>query len=268
MENTIQQTVYCFDVDGTLTPLSSTAVNPELAQRISDLLSADIPVGIITGRGAPWIARHVLPAIVPGKSPDARLPLFVSAEKGTVSATIADGTLVTAANHSYQLPLPLRVRIARLVAQSEDVFFDTDKEVVLSVEIRGGSPRDIVRQKRTLAGLVPAIESIVAEAGGVFVVLTEPVIALDIQHRDIDKADAADLFLEFLDLQKTAGSWRIYAFGDTKSDLRVAARMHERGRSVTFGYVGAPELPECPFPVVRPTDGRLYDAGVLELLAA
>lgn len=260
------ETFFTFDIDGVLTKPEQRQPNPILLKFIASQLETEHPLALITGRTPHWLEDTIIrPLKSTVTSPSSLDYLFISSEKATVTITFHHGEARQTIDPKYAVPRQIWDQMRQLAAGSQDVFFDDLKINIPSLEIVGGNPDEIARQKQVLQLMKKSIQNQILAGHTDYVVLDEPGIALDVQHIDVAKANAADAFIEFFSAYRPSHV-SLVVFGDTISDVRVAERFAERHFPIVFAYVGIDKLRPQPFRVLTPPDPLRFDEGTLAII--
>lgn len=247
-----------FDVDGVLTNPYTKKPNIELLSYIASLLKQSQPVGIITGRAVEWVERHILPKIQYNDH------LFISGEKGSVQLTFKDLQRNIKINPSIEIPQEITTKIKAKLQEYSDIFIDTDKHVMLSLEMTGGSDtQQIDQQQKQLDALENWIHQTILPLYPQLTVERSQ-IALDIQDKQVNKKLGTKTFLDFLS-SKNVHAESFIMFGDNASDAVVIEEIIKQGKKGEFVYVGEKSLENSyNFPVYQAQ--KKYDQGVLEFI--
>lgn len=262
------QTLYIFDIDGVITNPYVKKPNPAILAFIADQLSQKKPVMLSTGRAIAWIEKNIVSAlkILIKEEKDLDL-LFISAEKGAVSAVYTRGILESTIDPKSIIPKEIRKAVIKKMGEYSGIFFDEDKQTMISIEIEGGTDmQKLEKQKESLAKCADWMnQNLSLDSKNIVIDSTE--IAFDIQSKDINKKISAGDFLLFLHSKKITPTIFL-VFGDSPSDIFIAEELFKKNYAVSFGYVGLKILTEkYPFPIFYPKDGKKFDEGVLDFLA-
>lgn len=257
--------IFGFDIDGALTNFPKKIPNPILISFIISQLKSKQPVGIITGRTMHWVKKEILNHIEIKIKDKSNLDyLFVSCEKATIKMIYIGGKSKTIINSRVKPPISLINRMKQLTEKSMGVFFD-EKINIPSIEILGGTLKQIEKQKDTLKNLKRKIREILLIDYPDYIIGDEGVIALDLQHKMVNKVNAADEFIKFI-LSKKIKDPKIIFFGDTISDFNLVQKIWELGIQISLAYVGIKDIPKSKFRVIRPNNKELYDLGTIAIL--
>lgn len=255
------------DVDGPISsPITRTISEPGLAQSLTMLANADIPIGFNTGRSDEFLLQEVLPAMQAcGLKPDA--PVWGISEKAGSWFSFADPTAI-AVDRDLELPIALRNDLRTLLQTEFDdlAFYDETKHTMVSFEQRTSISNEHFQSRR--GALDHAVAKLIASHGlpyvweghpdrswapkgytGSLVVRIDPtIIATDIEHVGTGKDTGADRFVRLLTEAGIAlpRTWR--TMGDSRTDYAMARWLNDQGYAVAHVDV-------------RPTDGIL-DVGV------
>lgn len=252
------------DMDGVFTDLEARP-NAE-AIRLSAAIGARAPFAYVTGRAAAWIERNVLPVLdeaIVGSRLQPVHPL-VCAELGAITLhRLADGTWAKRHRASFRALADLRIKVRPLVERIPGVFFDTEKEVMISAEadhaLRQSDPHVIE------AGLQEAdrlFRDLAAERRSVEVHRTT--YACDLVPRGLSKSFGARRVLE----ERQGKPSFVHLLGDSLSDLALADPCKEWGIPYQFYFVGDKQLltekHRRNYVLAVPT--KPYDEGTIEIL--
>jgi hypothetical protein len=264
---------WLFDVDGVLADPSTKRIEqPAILAELAARLGRGEPVGANTGRSLAFVEERVLgPLEAAIADPALRRLVFVAAEKG--AATLVYGTNGERRRRLHaDLTVPgfeeLRADVAALIAEgyADAMFVDPSKQTMISVEMVDGLAVEAYRRRQL--DLLPDLERIVRRHG-----LTEQVqidasrIAVDLQHPATGKALGARAFVAFLRERRIAPQ-QFVTFGDSPSDLAMAAELDRRGFPVELVFVGGREQLELDAPPSFPVTytAALCDDGTVEYL--
>jgi hydroxymethylpyrimidine pyrophosphatase-like HAD family hydrolase len=253
-----------FDIDGPVTsPVSRKIEHPEILDLTLDFITENGHVAYNTGRASVIAHQRIVSPLLTrararGTDPAAvsrRVSVF--AEKGAVTSFWDDaaGRWSHRIDPATVVPAGLRNEVVDLLRDDPEfrthVFFDGDKETMVSVEMRHEAP------ERTLAPITPDVFKPVAErfAAEVRRLAGErgyddlevdcTTIAVDIQRLGVGKDLGTRLAFDWLGrLGKQVG--RVHCFGDSGSDVAMATEAYsimsrsfaDAGKRVVYVNVG------------------------------
>jgi len=259
-------TCFIFDVDGVITNPTIKTPNKFIIQFIAQKLKKKEYVAILTGRALTWVAERILRVLQTQLEDIADLDyLFISCEKGTVTTTFVNGIIKTQVDPGYTISQEIADAIKENIAGKQGIFYDRDKQTMISVEIDGGEDEEeIEKQKAFLREFEDWANDHILSKNSELVLEKSP-ISVDIQFREVSKKMASQKFLKFLK-DKNISAEKFIAFGDTQSDANIALAIHDGGNTVIFVYVGDKLLEGTfPFEVVSEKDKK-NDSAVEEYL--
>jgi hydroxymethylpyrimidine pyrophosphatase-like HAD family hydrolase len=233
-----------FDVDGPIThPESRKIEQPEILDLTLDFLTRNGYVAYNTGRARSIVYERVISplltqAIARGINPSVvsrRISVF--AEKGAV-VSVWDDKLEQWQHRidpSTEVPTELRSSIASLLRNDHEfqthIFYDSDKETMVSVEMRHETaeptpvPVTVHAFKPIAERFAAEARKLVSERGYEDLEVDCTTIAVDVQRRGVGKDLGARLSLGWLQgLGKHIR--RIHCFGDSRSDIAMAAEAY------------------------------------------
>jgi hypothetical protein len=233
-----------FDVDGPIThPESRKIEQPEILDLTLDFLAKNGYVAYNTGRARRIVYERVIypllkQALARGINPavvSRRISVF--AEKGAVVSVWDDKHLQWQhrVDPETEVPVELRSAVASLLRNDREfrthIFYDSDKETMVSVEMRRETAEPMPVPV-TVRAFKPIAERFAAEVGNLAsergyhdLEVDCTTIAVDVQRRGVGKDLGARLALRWLrDLDKKIT--RIHCFGDSRSDVAMAAEAY------------------------------------------
>lgn len=255
------------DVDGPIaSPITRSVSEPGLAQSLTLLANAGVPIGFNTGRSDEFLLQEVLPAMQKhGLKPDA--PVWGISEKAGSWFSFAEPTKIEI-DRDLELPLALRDDLRTLLQTrfSELAFYDETKHTMVSFEQHTTISNEYFQARRE--PMERAVAELIASHGLPYVwegrpdlnwspqgytdslvVRIDPtIVATDIEHVGTGKDTGAERFIRLLNQARVPvpRTWR--TMGDSRTDYAMATWLNEQGYAVAHVDV-------------RPTDGVL-DAGV------
>ena len=229
-----------FDIDGPVThPESRKIEQPEILDLMIDFLTERGYIAYNTGRAcviafqrviSPLLSRALARCIDPGAI-SGRISVF--AEKGGVTSfwDHEHGEWSHRINPMAEVPAELRGEVISLLRSESEfqeyIFFDKDKETMISVEMRhetpGPAPVPVtVNVFKPVANRFAAeVRRIARNHGYDDIEVDCTTIAVDIQRHGVGKDLGTRLAFSWLhELDKRAE--RVHCFGDSKSDVAMA----------------------------------------------
>ncbi len=269
MEKTVAH-AWLFDVDGVLThPVEKRITEGEVIDLICGMLERGEPVSLNTGRSIDFMVDQVLNKLE-GMIVDKSLlkNMMAIGEKGSVWISYDEvGERLQTIDESVTVPAVIQEEVKGLIEDkfNESMFYDETKKTMISVEMRDGYDWEKFRlvQVELNIELLKILEKHI---------LTDELkvdpsrIATDVENKHVGKALGARRFLDWLDKRKIT-TQKFIAFGDSKSDIRMAEEINEQGKPVEFVFVGEKKLLEggvFDFPVVYTS--QYCEKGTLEYL--
>jgi hypothetical protein len=279
-----------FDIDGPVTdPASRKIEHPEILDLTLDFITRRGYVAYNTGRASVIAHQRVISPLLARARARGINPEFVSrhvsvfAEKGAVTSFWDDGP--GRWNHRIDpatvVPAGLRDEVVDLLGSDPEfqnyIFFDSDKETMVSVEMRHQT------SERTPVPVTPSIFKPVAERfaaeirqlarerGYDDLEVDRSTIAVDIQCRGVGKDLGTRLAFDWLhDLDERVK--RVHCFGDSASDVAMAVEAYsmmsrwfaDAGERVVYVHVGEYLPIESDFQVLSFPD--MYGQGTVAYL--
>jgi hypothetical protein len=254
-----------FDIDGPVTdPASRKIEHPEILDLTLDFITRRGYVAYNTGRASAIAHQRVISPLLARARTHGIDPEFVSrhvsvfAEKGAVRSFWDDGL----GRWSHRIdpatvvPAGLRGEVADLLRSNPEfqayIFFDSDKETMVSVEMRhetsGPAPVPVTVGvfKSVAERFAAEIRQLARERGYDDLEVDRTSIAVDIQRRGVGKDLGTRLAFGWLhDLGERVK--RVHCFGDSASDVAMAAEAYglmsrwfaDAGERVVYVNVGA-----------------------------
>lgn len=233
-----------FDIDGPVTaPQSRRIEQPEILDLTLDFIIEKGYVAYNTGRASATAHRRVISPLLSRALSRAINPEIVNrrisifAEKGGVASFWDDklGQWDHGINPAAEVPADLRNDVADLLRRDDEfrkyIFYDSDKETMVSVEMRHETAEP-VPVPVTIDVFKSVAERFAAEArqlamdhGYDDIEVDRTTIAVDIQRRGVGKDLGTRLAFDWLhELGKQVK--RVHCFGDSKSDVAMAVEAH------------------------------------------
>src|SRR3989344_1447588 len=267
-ERTVE-TAWVFDVDGVISnPQEKKVTESEILDHIAQKLEAGEPVAFNTGRSIPWVLIRVINPLLEIISDKKYLAnLFTVGEKGGTWLTFKDdGTIEHSKNKSISVPQSLQQQVERIVETeyADSMFYDQSKETMISIEMKDGY--DVKEYRKRQEVLSKILQDLIEQESLAEQLKIDPTtIATDVQNMHVGKDFAAERISRWFE-QKGIKPQKVFAVGDSPSDIAMAEKFHEKGYQVEFGYVGTNKLPKenYSFAVTR-TDNK-FDKGAVEFL--
>lgn len=259
-------TYFIFDIDGVITEPMSKIPNPYIISFIAKQLNNKQYIALETGRSLMWIGERILKLIQSQLEDINNLDyLFISCEKGSVTATFTNGLIKTNIDNSVSISQDIQEKIKQELKGEKEIFFDPDKQTMVSVEIIGGTDqKQLEEQKNALSQFEIWVNENILPTNPQLKIDKTP-ISVDIQYKDISKKTASKKFLEFLQ-NKNISSASFIAFGDTLADIDIAEVIYNNKFPITFIYVGeVPLEKQYPFQTISIKTNK-YDKAVEEYL--
>ncbi len=271
------------DVDGPIaSPVTRHVDTPSIAEDISRMANAGIPVAFNTGRSLDFIADRVIPPLVAaGLGEHARV--YSIGEKGAVWAPITPEGHRGSPQIDPEISLPTtfvaQMRELTATEYAGRIFFDETKYTMVSLEMVPGIPFDdyfaaqatidhqaLDRLRELGLGVTLVGDSDYPDAHGEIQVRIEPtVISTDIELVHTGKALGAQRALAaFATSGPLPAVW--YTAGDSPSDYAMADWLHAHDYQVTHLDVRPRgPVPEKPYRVIT-HPGVFDDASAAILL--
>jgi hypothetical protein len=272
-----------FDIDGPVTDPQSRRIEQfEILDLMLDFITERGYVAYNTGRASavahqrvisPLLARALARGIKPGIV-SRRIAIF--AEKGGVTSFWDDelGQWNHRIDPAAKVPADLRNEVVDLLRSDHEfqtyIFHDSDKETMVSVEMRHETPGP-TPVPVAVSVFKPAAERFAAKVRQLArdrryddIEVDCTTIAVDVQRRGVGKDLGTRLAFGWLDClgQRVA---RVHCFGDSKSDVAMAVEAHaimsrsfaDAGERVVYVHVGEKLPIEGDF-AVRSFPGRYW----------
>lgn len=235
---------YLFDVDGVLSdPQEKQVTEPQLFDELIYLLIFGDIVCLNTGRSLVWMEERIINPLLEKIEDKKLLQRFIAiGEKGGSWMTFdEDGNKKHEIDRDITIPAALQQEVKQLIElkYADSMFIDTTKESMISIEMKDGF--DINTYHTRQAELHEELDDLLINAG-----LTDRYkidathIAVDIENNHVGKAYGTVRLIRFLE-EKQFDPEAYTAFGDSRSDFEMADELHERGKQVTFVFVGDKE---------------------------
>ena len=221
---------------------------------ITLLLLKGEPVALVTGRSLDWLIDRVVGKFKE-RIDDIKLlnNFFVVGEKGGVWGVFENGRLHRDLDKQRAIPKSMRDRVKQLVEDkfSDVMFFDSTKQTMITVEMNEGVSEKKFKSRQD--ELNRELENILREANLLSALKIDSIrISTDIQYKDIDKGFAAQIASHLIK-SKGFKPQKFMTFGDIKSDVQMAQRLHKEGFAVEFVFLGDSiqfEEQNFPFPII------------------
>ena len=232
---------YLFDVDGVLSdPKEKRVTQEELFDELIYLLMFGDVVCLNTGRSLVWMEERVIDPVLEKIGDKKHLERFIAiGEKGGAWMTFdSEGKKYHEIDRTISVPQELQQEVRTLIENQykDSMFFDATKETMLSIEMNDGF--DIPKFHEAQQKLNEDIKKILEQRKLTDQYKIDPtVIATDIENNHVGKAFGADRFLSFLESKQLSPEF-FTAFGDSKSDFEMADELQNRGKQVSFVFVG------------------------------
>jgi hydroxymethylpyrimidine pyrophosphatase-like HAD family hydrolase len=242
MENTAL--AWLFDIDGVLTDLhAKKVVEEKLFAELLMILKKGQLVCLNSGRSLPWIEDKVINPLQQ-KADDKTVftNLFIVGEKGGIIAHFDhEGVLQKTQDRTKFLPSVLTMQVKKLVEEkySDSMFFDPDKDTMISVEMQDDHLLSLFHKKQK--EIVIDLQQLLADLGYDKLYKVDPSnISTDIERVEVGKGLGTLLFLQFLDSKEIVPD-KFVTFGDSKSDFEMSDILWDNNDEVEMVYVGDQE---------------------------
>jgi len=263
---------WIFDVDVVITnPSEKRITESEILDRIIEKLEKDEPVALNTGRSLSWMIERVInPMLAKIENKRVLRNFFAVGEKGGTWLTFQDnGEMIEHKDESIKVPQELAQKIRELIESdySDSMFYDDSKETMISTEMKDG--HSLEEFKKIQKELNKKLEELIRQRHLEEELRIDPTtIATDIENMHVGKHFAIERILAWMRKQ-TIKPKQFITFGDSKSDIPMAQRLHQMGFPIQFIFVGNPNQLEgenLPFPTT--TTKEKFDKGTLEYLSS
>jgi hypothetical protein len=266
------QRVELYDIDGVVTNPVAKTFNHDVVRELAQKVQSGIVIGFNTGRSLEWSYHNVVDPLEKLVTDKEKLQnLYAVGEKGASWGKYVDGTWHAYTDVTVSVPEPLKEEIRQAVdeyqgANNSSVVYELDdKETMMTYEMRDGMAIEEFRQYQPeIAGVIQRS----VERAGATLRVDQTQIAIDIEKPEVGKHLGARRVLDALEKEGVDFSQAHFAtFGDSKSDIRMADEIHERGLPVEFVFVGNHkdlESVSAPYPVEKTQE--MYDRGTLSYL--
>jgi hydroxymethylpyrimidine pyrophosphatase-like HAD family hydrolase len=255
--------LFIADVDGVFT--NEKAEPNEEAITLSAQIGVREPFAYVTGRGRPWLGRNFLPTLASVYRNQKPKKGIICAEYGAFGIRWINSEWRSGINSDlFSIPDALRDEIRIEIEQlSDGVFFDKDKEIMISVEARHELREE---NGELVVQRLDSAERILRGHAGKHVGLEyqRTTYACDLVPRGMNKAFGARHILTSIMFPPK----ETHLIGDSLSDLLLAEPFIEEGIPYTLHFVGDPALitPEVCQKYVIDIPSKRYDEGTLEVL--
>lgn len=255
---------WIFDVDGVITNLQAKkVVTTNIFPLLNQLLINNDAVIFNTGRDIPWVLERVIKPWKEQGLKDHTSHVFLVGEKGGVWQELERNMMV---DDRFRISTSFQNDLRKLIADefSDTMFFDENKNTMISVEMKDGENIDIYHKRRE--ELVLAIESLLKRYHINNLTIDKSNISTDIQHPEVGKGYGIKRILTWLDEQKHKPDY-FYCFGDSLSDLEMGEELYKQEKPFTYIYTGVKETvvsDSYAFPI-QFTKAH-FDKGTLEFL--
>ena len=279
-----------FDIDGPVTqPESRRIEQPEILDLTLDFILGRGYIAYNTGRASivahdrvvsPLLSRAIARG-VKAETVSSRISIF--AEKGAVTS-VWDGELgqwTHRVDPATVVPPDLRSAVTDLLCSDHEfrtyMFYDSDKETMVSVEMRHQTsestpvPVTIDAFKPIAERFATEVRQLAEDRGYDDLEVDRTTIAVDIQRSGVGKDLGARLAFDWLaNLGKRVS--RVHCFGDSQSDVAMAVAAHsvmshwcaDAGERVVYVHVGDVLYIDCDF--ATRTFPNMYGRGTVAYL--
>lgn len=262
-------TAWIFDVDGTVTNLEKEVVTePQILDIIIKILKKDEPVAINTGRGINWVQETVLiPLENKAANRNILRNLFIVAESGGITAVFNQkGSLRIKINKSLKMPHDLDQKVRKLVQTkySKTMRYES-KKTMITTKIKEGTL--VAEYSKGQLMLVKDLQKLIyISAKRDELMIDTSTIGTSVMHVTAGKDKGVELVLEWL-LKNKIKPQKFITFGDSfSSDLPMAEKLHQKGKAVTFVYVGKENIDVSKYPFKIHLTEEKFEKGTLEYL--
>ena len=260
---------YIFDVDGVITnPTSKKVEQPEILQKIANLLSQNNFVALNTGRSLTFVNEKVIEPLFEYISDKSKLENFLAIGErgGTWSNFDKDTKIEHHKDNSISTPLDLQKQIKELINKhyAKSMFYDNTKETMISTEMRDGFSIDEYEllQEKLVEQMIKLLNKMNLNQT---LKIDPTTIATDIENKIVGKDFAIERILEYIK-EKGLHPREFIAFGDSSSDIPMAEKLYEQGVFVKLVYVGKRTFEENNYPFPITFTKEKFDKGTLEYL--
>ncbi|MBI4157240.1 hypothetical protein HY502_00100 [Candidatus Woesebacteria bacterium] len=234
-----------FDVDGVLT--NERAVpNTRLLDTLADQLNHSQKMALVTGRSIAWLERNILNYLDLRVYKKSKKNLVAVGEHGAAHLFYnPQGEKVVGIESMFSIPKEI-VKDAKNLAESEEfgefVFFDHEKETMVSLEARHDNVIDQEKVKEALANISQILKSKITGGGENKYKIEASTYAVDIMDASLGKDLATKQAISwFLSLDKLAPQdGLVLAFGDNQRDVEIGRQARKMGYQVYYFNVGEP----------------------------
>lgn len=231
---------WLFDIDGVITDIyTKKVVEKKLFSKLEELLTKGQLVCFNSGRSLAWMQEKIIAPLQQQADKSIFSKLFVVGEKGGVSSHFdPQGGIQKVQDRTKFLPKVLTERVKQLVAEryTEAMFFDPDKNTMISIEMHDGYALDKFHEKQQ--AIIADLQQLLTELKYEQTYTIDPSnISTDIERLDAGKGLGAKLFLEFLNTKDIAPE-KFITFGDSRSDFAMSDELWEQDKEVEMVYVG------------------------------
>lgn len=261
-----------FDVDGVLTN-ERAMPNAKLLDTLADYLNFGQRIGLVTGRSIPWLERNILNYLDVRVYQKKKKNLVAVGEHGAAHLFYnPQGERVVGIESMFSIPKEI-VKDAKNLAESEEfgelVFFDHEKETMISLEARHDNVIDQEKVKEALANISQILKSKITYSGENKYKIEASTYTVDIMDASLGKDLATKQAISwFLSLDKLAPQdGLVLAFGDNQRDADIGRQAHQMGYEVYCINVGEPFKMEEKKGLRFFQIPRLYSLGTQQVLS-
>ena len=263
-------TAWIFDIDGVVTnPTKKKVKKLQILDHIAKRLQQGEPVIFNTGRSLPWTIDRVINQLLERVNDKRVLEnLFAAGEKGGTWLTFGqDGKIQQHKDGSISIPSSLQQKIKDLIEQrySHSMFYDETKQTMISIEMHDNY--DLKKYKKDQEFLKNELKNLLREYDPKKRLKLDPTtIAIDIEDKHVGKGFALERILNWLKQKKTKPK-KFTAIGDSKGDIKMAEKLHEKKLPFEFIFVGSKsELRGIKSNFPATYTQKRFDEGTLEYL--
>lgn len=258
---------YIFDVDGVITNLQEKQVKEIKILEIISKLLKNQAVAFNTGRDLNWVVERVLnPLLEKIEDKSVLQSLFIVGEKGGTWLNFDEnGNMIKQRDNSILMPQTLQDKLKNLAGEefSDYVFYDENKETMISLEIKDGLPLEEFNRIHPL--LDEKISEILNQENvNDKIHLVSVTLSTDIESKTVGKDFGAKRILQWINKKKIKPE-KFITIGDSKPDIEMAEEIYKQGLKVEYVSVGNHNFyagKDYPFKIIFTQNH--YDKGTLE----
>lgn len=258
---------YIFDVDGVITSLQEKQVKEiKILEIISKLLKNQV-VAFNTGRDLKWVTERVINLLVEKiDNKNILQNLFIVGEKGGTWLTFDEsGNMIKQKDKSILMPQTLQDKLKNLAREefSDYVFYDENKETMISLEIKDDLPLEEFNRIHPLLD-EKIFEILNQENVNDNINLVSVTLSTDIESKSVGKDFGAKRILKWIN-EKGLKPEKFITIGDSKPDIEMAEEIYKQGLEVEYVSVGNNNFyTDKNYPFKITFTKNHYDKGTLE----